>query len=162
MPLPPRRSSASSSSRANGSASEPASAPKQACRNHVPFSVGDPLHVEGDEALGRLPRVACTFSERRVPSPGSIFSGTASDAVRRGDQRRAVGRDEAALMARPASISLGGDTYVDVALRRHSAKTGAGRCPATSRHSRSSRRCAARRRRPKSTARTSRCARRRR
>ena len=118
-----------------------------------------------DEALGcglRRARAAASLSTR--PSPSAHLLGDRVDAVRRGDQRRAVRRDEAALHGAAGFHQLRGEHHVDVARQRHQRqhRRAAVRArPAradTARRSRWSRRCAAPRRAPRWSGRCSRCA----
>ena len=93
--------------------------PEQACRDDAAILVGDPLHVEGDETLGPLPRNRGDFLGVGECLAGRRLLEDAVGPVRGCDQRRAVGRDQAALHGAPRLHHLGGDDDVDVARGRH-------------------------------------------
>ena len=105
-PRPPALMIASKLSRSNGSVPDAASAPNRQAEITLLLLVGQHLHVEGDDALGRdAGRLHRPRSDRRWRRRASLF-GDGVEAVGRGDQRRAVGRDQAAQdgAARPPSV----------------------------------------------------------
>ena len=113
------RSTASKLPRREGQGAGGSQRAEQAGGDDAVVRLGEPLQVVGDEAPGSglgdcrdPPRIGDAVARRGLLED-------AEGAVRGGDQRRAVGRDEAALDGAAGLHQFGGDDDVDVARRRH-------------------------------------------
>ena len=92
---------------------------EQAGRDHAVVPVRQHLHVEGDDALGR--EVGAFHNHFRIGDGVAwlLLLGDGIEAVRRGDQGRAVRCDQTAQDRAARFHQLGGDHDVDLALGRH-------------------------------------------
>ena len=164
-PCRPARIAASKAASGIGSLPEPASAPSSTALITPPLS---------SAAWSMSNRICCLAALlHRAQQPADIEAAVAhrraladrQHAMRRGDQGRAVGRDEAVEDHAAGFQQLGRQRHVDLADRRieRQHRRRAARAPASPRDSRSWRRCAAPRRGSASPARPAPgCARRRR
>ena len=113
------RSSPRTGRAANGSTPVPASAPNSTALMTLPDCSAASAMSKRTKRFAAAARVR----EQRVAGDPAVAErgllGDRVDAVRRRDQRRPVGRDEAALDGAPALHQLGREDDVDVARQRH-------------------------------------------
>ena len=103
-PLPPARIASSKAARGNGSAPEPASAPKSEAEITEPFSIAMRSMSNITSRSAAICAAASTSSEEAMPSPGTIFSLTASARWVEAISVVRSGVTKPRMMARPASI----------------------------------------------------------
>ena len=165
-PTPPRWIAASNAVRCIGSALEPASAPNSTAL--ITLLVAS-ASCAMSPWIRRLAASAAALQQRRGIDAAvgqRDLLGHRVDAVGRDDERGAVGRDQPALHRAACFHQLGGDHDVDVARHRRESQHRRAACSTarrsweTARRSSWSRRCAAPRPAPTSSARRSRNARR--
>ena len=149
---------ASKASRGNGKVPEAGQGAEQAGRDHAVVLGRQRLHVEGDDALCRdAGRVHRPRSDRRWRRRAFPFRPPrTSDASRRSASYGRASRGRAAWSARPPSVRRRARCRLRPAPASATAPAPRRPSAAASRHNRSSRRCAARRREPRSIARASR------
>ena len=113
------RSSPRTGARENGSTPVPASAPNSTALITLPACSAASAMSKRTKRFAAARACASSASLATRPSPSAVFSVDRVDAVGRGDQRRAVGRHQAALHRAAALHQLGGEDDVDVARQRH-------------------------------------------
>ncbi len=118
-PVPPARIASSKAARANGSAPDAASAPNIVAEMTLPFALAI---ASMSKAMTRLAAnsVASRHGGRIGDAvAGRLFLHHGQRPVGRGDQRRPVGRDEAAQHRTAGLHELGRHHHVEISRRRH-------------------------------------------
>ena len=97
---------------------------EQGRRDHALRLLGDGRHVEGEELLARRARRFVDLGGIAGAVAGRDLLADRIGAVRRGDERRAIGRDQPALHGAARLHQLGADHDVDLAGHRHQRQHG--------------------------------------